>query len=119
MFIDSHCHLDASEFGDAASLIAEQARAAGVSWIIVPAVERANFDKVARLSETLPSCVYALGIHPMYVPDASEDDLRVLRERVQQVSTRLSLSGLRVVAVTIGRAGTERTIDQVSVCVGV
>lgn len=84
MFIDSHCHLDASEFGDDASLIAEQARTAGVSWIIVPAVERANFDKVASLSATLPACVYALGIHPMYVPDASEDDLGVLRERVQR-----------------------------------
>ena len=83
MFIDSHCHLDASEFGGDAVGIAEQARAAGVSWIIVPAVERANFDKVANLASTLPSCVYALGIHPMYVPDASEDDLRVLRDRVQ------------------------------------
>jgi TatD DNase family protein len=84
MFIDSHCHLDASEFGDAATQIAEQARTAGVSWIIVPAVERANFDKVANLSVTLPSCVYALGIHPMYVPDAAEEDLGVLRERVQR-----------------------------------
>ena len=64
MFIDSHCHLDASEFGDAATQIAEQARISGVSWIIVPAVERANFDKVANLSATLPYCGYALGIHP-------------------------------------------------------
>jgi hypothetical protein len=84
MFIDSHCHLDASEFGNAATQIAEHARTAGVSWIIVPAVERANFDKVASLSATLPSCVYALGIHPMYVPDAAEDDLGVLRERVER-----------------------------------
>jgi TatD DNase family protein len=84
MFIDSHCHLDASEFGNESSLIAEQARTAGVSWIVVPAVERANFDTVANVAATLPSCVYALGIHPMYVPHASEDDLRVLRDRVQQ-----------------------------------
>ena len=84
MFIDSHCHLDASEFGDTASHCEEQARRAGVSWIIVPAVERANFDKVASLSATLPSCVYALGIHPMYVPEASEDDLGVLREHVKR-----------------------------------
>jgi TatD DNase family protein len=84
MFIDSHCHLDASEFGDAAERIAEEARAEGVSWIVVPAVERANFETVAHLSATLPSCVHALGIHPMYVPDASEDDLSLLRERVQR-----------------------------------
>ena len=84
MFIDSHCHLDASEFGDAAERIAEEARAEGVSWIVVPAVERASFETVAHLSATLPSCVHALGIHPMYVPDASENDLSLLRERVQR-----------------------------------
>lgn len=83
MFIDSHCHLDAGEFGDAAGHHAEAARAAGVSWIVIPAVDRNNFDAVARLSGSLPSCVYALGIHPMYVPQASEDDLALLREHVR------------------------------------
>jgi TatD DNase family protein len=107
MFIDSHCHLDASEFGDDASLIAEQARTAGVSWILVPAVERANFDKVASLSATLPSCVYALGIHPMYVPDASEDDLGALRERVQD-----ALNDARFVA--IGEIGLDFFIPELT-----
>ncbi len=107
MFIDSHCHLDASEFGDDASLIAEQARTAGVSWIIVPAVERANFDNVASLSATLPSCVYALGIHPMYVPDASEDDLDALRERV-----KAALNDARFVA--IGEIGLDFFIPELT-----
>lgn len=94
MFIDSHCHLDAGEVGDEAGRVATEAGAAGVSWIVVPAVERANFDTVAHLSATLPSCVYALGIHPMYVPDAIENDLAVLRERV-----RLALGDPRFVAI--------------------
>lgn len=94
MFIDSHCHLDASEFGDTAMRLAEEARDGGVSWIIVPAVECANFETVARLAATLPSCVYALGIHPMYVPDANENDLSLLRDRVQQ-----ALEDQRFVAV--------------------
>lgn len=83
MFIDSHCHLDAAEFGGATDRLVDDARAAGVSWVILPAVDRNNFDSVARLSATLPGCVYALGIHPMYVPQATEDDLVVLRERVR------------------------------------
>ena len=94
MFIDSHCHLDASEFGNSAALCSEEAGAAGVSWIIVPAVERANFETVAQLSATLPSCVYGLGIHPMYVPNASEGDLALLRERVQR-----ALNDQRFVAI--------------------
>jgi TatD DNase family protein len=107
MFIDSHCHLDASEFGDTASHWEEQARMAGVSWIIVPAVERTNFDKVASLSATLPSCVYALGIHPMYVPDASEDDLDVLREHVKR-----AIADARFVA--IGEIGLDFFIPELT-----
>lgn len=82
MLIDSHCHLDAAEFGGAAAAVAQQAADAGVRWIVVPAVEAANFDAVATLAMTLPQCVYALGIHPMYVEKAVDDDLRLLRERV-------------------------------------
>jgi TatD DNase family protein len=82
MLIDSHCHLDAHEFGDNAAAIATQAAEAGVSWIVIPAVEVANFDVVAQLSHTIPGCVYALGIHPIYVPQAKESDLVLLRERL-------------------------------------
>lgn len=82
MFVDSHCHLDAAEFGGCASDAAAAAAAVGVRWIVVPAVELANFDAVAALAATLPGCVYALGIHPMYVPQAAEADLAALRERV-------------------------------------
>jgi TatD DNase family protein len=107
MFIDSHCHLDAGEFAGAAARLADEACAAGVSWIVVPAVERANFDAVARLSSVLPCCVYALGIHPMYVPHASEDDLDVLRERV-----RLAIDDPRFVA--IGEIGLDFFIPELS-----
>ena len=82
MLIDSHCHLDAAEFlGDAAG-VAQQAAGEGVAWIVIPAVEVANFNTVATLAATLPNCVYALGIHPMYVPKAAYGDLDLLRERV-------------------------------------
>lgn len=82
MLVDSHCHLDAAEFGDTAAAVALQAAAVGVRWIVVPAVEVANFDTVAMLAATLPGCVYALGIHPVFVPHAHEGDLAILRERV-------------------------------------
>ncbi len=94
MFVDSHCHLDAAEFGDTAPGVAAAAAAAGVRWIVVPAVEVANFDAVARLAATLPGCVYALGIHPIFVPQAAESDLVRLRERVAA-----SIDDPRLVAV--------------------
>ena len=50
MFIDSHCHLDAAEFADPMS-VAASAAAAGVDWVVIPAVELANFDAVAGLAD--------------------------------------------------------------------
>ena len=51
--------------------------------IVVPAVGVSYFDRVAALSLAYPGCVYALGIHPMYVQHADEADLATLRARVQ------------------------------------
>lgn len=78
--IDTHCHLDASEFGQDGGVIAAHAAAQGVSWIVIPAVARANFAAVAALAHVQPNCAYALGIHPMYVSQAAESDLAALRE---------------------------------------
>jgi len=82
MWIDTHCHLDAHEFGDESAAQAVQAKGQGVGMIVIPAVEKANFDVVAQLAAGVDNACYALGIHPIYVPHADEDDLRVLRERV-------------------------------------
>ena len=87
MLIDSHCHLDAAEFGADAQGIAARAASAGVQWIVIPAVEASNFNTVRYLAHTIPGAVYALGIHPMYVPKAQETDLTLLRERVKDAMT--------------------------------
>jgi TatD DNase family protein len=80
MWIDTHCHLDAPEFGaDHALALSARAQAAalGVSQCVIPAVETANFDAVRQLAHRLGDA-YALGIHPLFVPQAQESDLQVL-----------------------------------------
>ena len=78
MLIDTHCHLDAPEFDvDREQLVAEKVDA-GVTGLVVPAVERANFAAVASVCRTYPECVPAYGIHPLYVARAREEDLDVL-----------------------------------------
>jgi TatD DNase family protein len=79
MWIDTHCHLDAGEFGGEANAVAARAAQEGVSWIVIPAVAPSNFIRVAQLAQSHPNCVYALGIHPLYVGDASEADLATVR----------------------------------------
>ena len=94
MWTDTHCHLDAHEFGGQSGAVARQAQAAGVSMIVIPAVERGNFGDVAALAAAEPNASYALGIHPMCVPNAREEDLDYLRQQVQA-----ALSDPRFVAI--------------------
>ena len=83
MWIDTHCHLDAHEFGADSLAVAGRAAAQGVSMIVIPAVARDNFETVARLAHAAPNASYALGIHPIYVPQARDEDLAVLRAAVE------------------------------------
>lgn len=94
MWIDTHCHLDAAEFSGAQDAVAAGAAQQGVSWIVIPAIERSNFSVVAALARQQANCVYALGIHPIFVPQAEESDLLVLREAVS-----LALNDSRFVAI--------------------
>ena len=82
MWIDTHCHLDAAEFSGEHEAVADEARGLGVSRIVIPAIGRANFGTVAALAAACTNGSYALGIHPMFVPQADEADLLLLRAAI-------------------------------------
>jgi TatD DNase family protein len=82
-WIDSHCHLDALEFAPDRDAVRQAARDVGVLTCVIPAVEAANFDAV-RLLAHRHGDIYALGIHPMYTPQALESDLHLLSDALQQ-----------------------------------
>lgn len=82
MWIDTHCHIDADAFDADRDAVLERARANGVTMMVIPGVEVANFAKVAQLARA-HGFAYALGIHPLYTPQAVEDDLGRLREGLQ------------------------------------
>jgi len=86
LFVDTHCHLDAAEFDVDRAAIAAAALAAGVTNIVVPAVERANFGAVASVCRDHAGCVPAFGIHPLYVNGAGAEDLAALREMLAEKS---------------------------------
>jgi TatD DNase family protein len=82
-WIDTHCHFDASEFDADRDQLALSAVELGVSRIVIPGVEAANFDRVRALARRIPGGAYALGIHPLYTPRATEADLLGLRTQVE------------------------------------
>lgn len=82
MLIDTHCHLDAPEFGAHTDELILAARKAGVSALVIPAVASNNFAAVHDLCARHPECAPAYGIHPLYVEDAQATDLDLLRARL-------------------------------------
>ena len=76
-WIDTHCHLDASEFAADRGLVRTRAKAAGIAICVVPAVEAANFETVRELAHANGDA-YALGIHPLCTGNAAEADLQLL-----------------------------------------
>ena len=85
MLIDSHCHLDAAEFNLDRDVVAQQAKQVGLRMVVIPAVTPSNFQAVIGLSSQHAHCCYALGIHPMYVQNASPSDIKSLRNLVEEI----------------------------------
>jgi TatD DNase family protein len=80
-WIDSHCHLDAFEFGGDVAPVRAAAQQCGVTHCVIPAVHAANFEAVRLLAHATGDS-YCLGIHPLYVPQASDADLATLEAQL-------------------------------------
>ena len=77
MWTDTHCHLDAPEFAADLDAVVARARAAGVTGLVIPAVEVIHFETVRAIAHH-HGAAYALGIHPLCVHRAAEGDLERL-----------------------------------------
>jgi TatD DNase family protein len=97
--IDTHCHLDAEFDADRDEVFAAKV-GAGVTAIVVPAIERANFGAVASVCRDYAGCAPAYGIHPLYVDRARPEDLDELRATLA-----------REPAVAVGEIGLDRHIE--------
>lgn len=105
MLIDTHCHLDAVEFSADRPAVIQRAGEQGVGAIVIPAVARSNFDTVRDLAHSFRGGLYALGIHPICVPQAQASDLEALESRIVQ-----ALDDPRLVA--IGEIGLDFFLSQ-------
>lgn len=76
-WIDTHCHLDAAGFAPDLAAVRARAAALQVGHCVLPAVDVANFDAVRQLAHEFGDS-YALGIHPLCVPQAQDADLQAL-----------------------------------------
>jgi TatD DNase family protein len=106
-FVDTHCHLDAWEFGAKADDVVQRAKDVGVAHCVIPAVHRRNFEAVRLLAHASDNS-YCLGIHPLYVASANSDDLLFLDSQLAalRVDPRL---------VAVGEIGLDYFVPELTI----
>ena len=109
-WIDTHCHLDAPEFSAFSPLVGELRAYAAIKNVVhcvYPAVHPANFQAVRELAHAHGDS-YALGIHPLYVKDATQDDLTLL-------DAELALRNADPRLVAVGEIGIDFFVPELNV----
>jgi TatD DNase family protein len=74
-FVDTHCHLNFDSFDDDRSEVIERAAAAGVTRIIVPAIDLETCTAVSLLAGQHAGVYAAVGVHPNSTADWSDEHL--------------------------------------------
>ena len=85
-FIDTHCHFDFPIFQQDLENSLSLAQLADVEQIIIPAVARWNFDIIDKLANQYHQLYSALGLHPLYIEEHTEQHLFELAQRLKTAS---------------------------------
>ena len=87
--IDSHVHLDFTEFDSDRNCVVRRARRNGVEAFVIPGVTRATWPRTRGVCESLDGCFAAWGLHPYFLDQhqpAHLDDLRRWLDRGDAVA---------------------------------
>ncbi|MFT3923674.1 MAG: TatD family hydrolase [Myxococcales bacterium] len=95
---DSHCHLDDDAFDADRGEVLARARSAGLTGIVVPGYEPAEWADLAHFCEQDPLLCCGVGLHPWYVPTLEAGALEAALQE-------LPASAARARAVAIGECG--------------
>lgn len=64
MLTDTHCHLDFNTFDEDREAVIQRAAEAGVTRILIPALDHVSSEAAIQLAETHPNIYAAVGFHP-------------------------------------------------------
>jgi len=102
--VDTHCHLDFSEFDGGREELLSQCRANGIVGLVVPAVKRSTWTGLLSVAERYKGMTnVALGLHPYFIESHQESDLLELESR---------LSECQASCVAVGEIGLDATVSE-------
>ncbi len=73
MLVDTHCHLNFDRFDEDRPLVLERAAAAGVRWVLNPAIDLDTSRDILALAKQHEMVYAAVGVHPNDADDLSRD----------------------------------------------
>ena len=73
--IDSHCHLDFDAFAPDRDLVIQRARSKGVEHIVIPGVNRNNWDRIRDICEKDARIHACYGLHPYMADKHDQQDI--------------------------------------------
>lgn len=74
--VDTHCHLDFSEFDGGREELLSESRRSGIVGLVVPAVKRSSWASLLSMAENYKGgAKIALGLHPYFIESHQESDL--------------------------------------------
>lgn len=83
MLIDSHCHLDFTNFDQDREAVLGRAAAAGVTKFLNPGVDLLTSQKAVALAEKFENIFAAVGFHPSEAEKLSADNFSALEKLAQ------------------------------------
>jgi TatD DNase family protein len=74
MLVDTHAHIYVDKFNDDFEPMLDRARAAGVTDIVMPAIDVPSIEHALELADRYEGLFVMAGLHPSEVKDATDDD---------------------------------------------
>lgn len=82
-FTDTHCHLYSEEFDTDRSAAVERALEAGVTQMLLPAIDSQNTERQHRLAAEYPSNMHLMaGLHPTSVDENYQAELTLVEQQL-------------------------------------
>jgi len=85
--IDTHAHIYLEEFSEDLDLVISRAREIGIQKILMPNIDRHSIASMIDLESRFPeTCFAMMGLHPCYVKEDFEEQLKIVEGWFQKRS---------------------------------
>ena len=84
--IDTHCHLDVSDFDNDRDEVLKNCHKKGISRLIVPAIQSSTWHNLLDLCKDETGLYPALGLHPVFINQHQANDVENLEQLLKTIS---------------------------------